>query len=526
MDPINRKSIASILIFFILISSLSTVVSCSDYVKNSTHAGVALSSIRNGESLAGKYCQSCHLLPHPSLLDTKSWEKGVLPQMGPRLGIFKNGFQDYPTWRHDRFLDSNYYPPHPLLTQDEWQDIVNYFVATSPDSLTAPKRVYPVKNGLSLFTVEIPAGDYQNSATSYVRIVPGKAPVPIMIADAVKQSVYLVSDKLQITDSLHTGGHIVDIDFLPGGMLACNIGVLNPNNGRFGKASFLHTGAQGKIQEDTTAVISGLQRPVQLSSADLNNDGKPDVLTCEFGFLTGSLSWMENTGDHKYIRHVLRPVPGALKAYINDYNHDGLPDIWVLFAQGEEGVFLFTNKGHGNFTQEEILRFPSVYGSSYFELDDFNKDGYPDIIYTCGDNADYSTVFKPYHGIYIFINDRTNHFVQKFFYPMNGCYKAMARDFDNDGDLDIAAISFFADYAHQPEEGFVYLKNNGNFNFVSYTKKECTLGRWLVMDAGDIDGDGRTDIILGNFSIKQALNQPAIDWKKSPPFIVLKNTGE
>jgi hypothetical protein len=40
----------------------------------------------------------------------------------------------------------------------------------------------------------------------------------------------------------------------------------------------------------------------------------------------------------------------------------------------------------------------------------------------------------------------------------------MARDYDGDGDLDIAAISFFADYASPQEEGFVYLKNEGNFN--------------------------------------------------------------
>ncbi len=40
----------------------------------------------------------------------------------------------------------------------------------------------------------------------------------------------------------------------------------------------------------------------------------------------------------------------------------------------------------------------------------------------------------------------------------------MARDFDGDGDLDLAVIAFFADYPKQPEEGFVYLENTGNFD--------------------------------------------------------------
>ena len=114
---------------------------------------------------------------------------------------------------------------------------------------------------------------------------------------------------------------------------------------------------------DTAAAIEFLQRPVQSVQVDLNGDGKPDELVCEFGHTTGALSWYENLGDNHYTRHVLRPLPGAIKAYVQDYNHDGLPDLFVLFAQGEEGVFLFTNRGHGQFDQKEILQFPPTYGS-------------------------------------------------------------------------------------------------------------------------------------------------------------------
>ena len=349
---------------------------------------------------------------------------------------------------------------------------------------------------------------------------------PLIISDVFKRNIYFLNKRFEIADSVKCSGPTVDIDFSNNRMLACNIGVLNPNNGKYGKGQFISINSLGKMAEDTTALLEKLRRPVQIVSADLNNDGKEDYIVCEFGNLIGALSWMENLGNNKFTRHVLRAAPGAIKAYVNDYNHDGAPDLWVLFAQGEEGIFLFTNKGHGNFDTKEVLRFPSVYGSSYFELDDFNHDGHPDIVYTCGDNADYSPVLKPYHGVYIFLNDGSNNFQQKYFFPIDGCYKAIARDYDGDGDLDIAAISFFADYEHQPQESFVYLENNGNFDFQPYSFPDASQGRWLTMDAGDIDGDGRIDLVVGNFSLGSNPGKPNMNWAKGPPFIVLKNTGK
>lgn len=500
---------------------LIIVASCGEnFKRNKTHSETSLSSIRNGKELAAKYCQSCHLLPDPSLLDSKTWEKGILPNMGPRLGIFYHNFQKYPSARGDRNLDINFYPSKPMMSESEWQNIIDYYTAISPDSLPGQHRSHPLQQDQSLFAVQVPAAAYNNSATSFIKIN-WDSLHPLIISDVLTKKTFFFNKDLKAIDSV-TIGSIVNMDFYQNSILACDIGVLNPNNGHFGKAQYINFDKKGKLKSDSI-LFNNLQRPVQVSAADLNNDGRTDYIICEFGFLTGSLSWMENTGNNKFIRHVLRGVPGAIKAYVQDYNHDGLPDIWVLFAQGEEGIFLFTNKGNGQFSQEEVLRFPPVYGSSSFELADFNKDGYPDIVYTCGDNADYSAVLKPYHGVYIFLNDKKNHFTQKFFFPINGCYKAIARDFDGDGDLDIATISFFADYARQPEESFVYLKNTGNYNFLPYTIPEGKLGRWLTMDAGDFDGDGKVDLVLGNFSIGPSMEKSTVDWKKSPPFIVLKN---
>ena len=207
-------------------------------------------------------------------------------------------------------------------------------------------------------------------------------------------------------------------------------------------------------------------------------------------------------------------MPGAIKAYTNDFNNDGMTDILVLMAQAREGIYLFINRGNGRFDSEEVLSFPAIYGSSYCELADFNKDGFTDILYTCGDNADYTgDALKNYHGVYVFLNDGNNHFKQNYFFPLHGCYKAMARDFDKDGDLDIAAISYFPDATNQPQESFVYLEQAGNFQFMPYTIKEFNEGKWLTMDAGDVDGDGDEDIVLG--SLVPPYEQQQQKWKKT-----------
>jgi hypothetical protein len=506
---------------FIRIVFFLIFCSCKNVHRNNSHKNVSEESIKKGEQLSKMFCQSCHMLPDPSLLDSKSWEKGVLPEMGPRLGIFNFGFEIYPRVRNKN-VPSDFYPSMPVLSLNDWQNILDYYEATSPDSLPAQQRKSAIQEGLSLFKVEIPPLFYENAATSYVKIVDSTH--SLLVSDAVKKTLFFLNDKFQATDSINTSGPVVDIDFNKENWILCNIGILNPNNGKFGRAEMIPSSVNGQI--NSISIFDSLQRPVQISTADFNKDGKPDYLVCEFGFLTGAFSWMENLGNNQFRKRVIRNVPGAIKAYVQDYNHDGLPDIWALFAQGEEGVFLFTNKGNGTFDQEEVLRFPPSYGSSYFELDDFNKDGFPDILYTCGDNADYSRVLKPYHGVYIFLNDGHNHFKQKFFFPIHGCYKAIARDYDSDGDLDIATISFFADYQNQPQEAFVYLQNKGNFEFQPFTIPQAGLGHWLTMDAGDFDGDGRTDLILGNFSIGPVNMTHKVDWKTSPAFIILKNTGK
>jgi hypothetical protein len=190
-------------------------------------------------------------------------------------------------------------------------------------------------------------------------------------------------------------------------------------------------------------------------------------------------------------------------------------------------ITLFLNDHKGGFTTQTLLRFPAVYGSSSFQLIDLNHDGKPDILYTCGDNSDYSKVLKPYHGVYIFTNQGNWKFKQTYFYHINGCTKAIAADFSHNGNLDIATIAYFADFAHQPEEGFTYLEQTGLNQYRAHRVPIDQYGRWLTMEVADVDGDGYDDVILGNFAAtgRGLVNQSgfARKWDMHIPLVILKN---
>jgi hypothetical protein len=157
---------------------------------------------------------------------------------------------------------------------------------------------------------------------------------------------------------------------------------------------------------------------------------------------------------------------------------------------------------------------------------DFNKDGLQDFLVTNGDNGEYPSPTKRYHGIRLYLNRGDLRFEEAFFYPLNGAFCAKPRDFDQDGDLDIAAISFFPDYDKSPQESFVYLENKGKMEFAASTFSQSTAGRWLVMDAGDLDGDGDVDLALGAY-INGPSAVPATlkrDWDRfAPSVLVLRN---
>jgi hypothetical protein len=454
------------------------------------------------EELAKTHCSSCHLFPDPSLLDRITWKEKVLPAMAKLLGASQSGIDPF-----------------------DWEKIVNYYVQEAPEILP-PQNRETIDKMTNLFSVgKVPSGGTVNN--TFLQIDPGNKWI---YAGTMDSMLTIYDDQLHILGRSFLDGILVDMFFnkpltLEGNRegVMTRIGIMNPNDLQTGSPSFFSIAGATKF--DSRKIIDSLPRPVQGIECDFDVDGKMDYLVCGFGNKEGSFFWMQNKGNGSFNKKVLKPLPGAIKAYVEDFNKDGLPDIMVLFAQAQEGIYLFINKGDGSFDTKELMKFPPVYGSTFFELVDFNGDGKKDILYTCGDNADYSPILKNYHGVYIFINKGNFIFEQKFFFPLHGAFKALAKDFDKDGDLDIAAISYFPDKKNQPQEGFVFLEQTAAFSFTPYSIKEHNEG-WITMDACDIDGDGDDDIVIGSLILPHQALQEQENIKEKPLFLLLRNRTE
>lgn len=492
------------------------VISCSNNPTEEEKTGASEADILEGEKLAKSYCGSCHQFVDPSVLDKATWVYGVLPAMGPRLGIYSHRGTAYPNDKNNPDL-SDIFPEKPVMSAEDWQKVIDYFVATAPERNAPQQRETQYTPDLELFTAEPLSSNNVSPIISLIKIIKGGG---FFIYDANSSILAKMNSTGTPISFSEIKNPVSWIEDYKSGYLVVSIGSIMPSDIWQGEISYVTQSGNAFVRQKL--IRDKVERPVQIKLGDLNGDKVEDIVVCGYGHNKGDFYWLDGT---TYEKRPIKNISGAISTQLIDFDKDGDLDIFTLFAQGTEQIVYFENNGKGVFKEKVIKEFLPVRGSTSFTVLDFNKDGNLDILYTCGDNADFSVVLKNFHGVYIYLGDGKGAFTQSYFYPMHGAFKAVASDFDKDGDLDIAAISFFADYVNQPYEGFLFFEQTKPMQFTVKTNPETYKGRWLTMDVGDINGDGDDDILLGNFSMgpTNAPDQIKDVWAKGPAAMVLLN---
>jgi len=470
--------------------------------------------------LARQWCSSCHLFPEPQLLDRRTWLEHVLPEMGARLGFRK--FRERPFGPNPN-APPGVYAPEPVLDPLNWERIISWYERNAPERLTLPSP--PPRERSELFEIELPDKSLSEFPAGTAVFI-DEALHRLVVGDSYAMELELYAEDLRPLGAVRLTGPISRISRLPakGYLVTTMTSTVAPASERQGELVDVSLSGDAPLRLVAHRLVRGLNRPVDAAVGDFNRDGEPDYLVASFGLHSGELSLYLGQPDGTLRETKLLDEPGTISVRV-----DG-DDLLVLVAQANERIIRLADFAGGQPVAEEIIqRFPPSQGSTSLNVLDFNGDGLPDLLYTAGDNGDFSSIYKPYHGVYLFLAQPDGTYRRQMFFHLDGAYGAVARDFDQDGDLDIAAIAYFANIERGIDEAaFVYLRNDGDGFAPQYVEGLGNLGRFVALSAGDIDGDGDQDIALANlaFGALGPLDVPPElqdRWSHGTHFLLLRN---
>jgi hypothetical protein len=251
-------------------------------------------------------------------------------------------------------------------------------------------------------------------------------------------------------------------------------------------------------------LLDDIRRVADVQPCDFDADGDIDLAVAVFGYARGEILWLENRGDGSFADHLLLPRVGGIHVPVADFDGDGDSDFAAVVSQHLEEIWGFENLGNGQFERRMLWRTPNFdLGSAGLVVADLDRDGDADLILPAGDNLeDFAAFPQPYHGCYWLENLGNWQFREHRISDLGGTYAAAVGDLDGDGDADVALVSLDNDWRNPANASIVWLENDGQQQFRSW-QIDAEPIHLVTVATGDIDGDGRTDLVAGSLNLRR-----------------------
>jgi uncharacterized repeat protein (TIGR01451 family) len=227
--------------------------------------------------------------------------------------------------------------------------------------------------------------------------------------------------------------------------------------------------------------------PGWIGAADLNGDGKTDLITVNDVFVNGAttsaIGVLLGNGNGAFRAPVNYPLPyGAGFAVLADFNNDGKIDLVLSAGPGSStGFMMLLGNGDGSFQSAQIVGAPNT-GSGYPVLmaADLNGDGNLDLV-----------ALSPENSVLLFLGKGDGTFAP----PMNlspatgsAYYFVQVADMNGDGIPDLVVKS----------TSLLVFLGIGDGTFQPPIAAPITISAPTYFVVGDFNGDGKPDVAIGS----------------------------
>jgi hypothetical protein len=269
-----------------------------------------------------------------------------------------------------------------------------------------------------------------------------------------------------------------------------------------GSVGVLLGNGDGTFQPAVSYLSNG-NETTSVAVADVNGDGKPDLLVaseCANGgdCTYGVISVLLGNGDGTFQAAVTfsMGLPGGPSLTVADVNGDGKPDLMVVqecmtiaCTSGAVGVWL----GNGDGTFQPAVSYGSGGEDPYSAIvADVNGDGKPDLIVTN------QGILNGSIGVLLGNGDGT--FQQAVSYDSGGqeAYSTAVADVNGDGKPDLVVVNFYVGNGNEWDGSVGVLLGNGDGTFLPAVTYSSGGSNGSSIAVSDLNGDGKPDLLVGS----------------------------